>query len=139
MGINIPDMVQIIKEHGLIPIPIDYDLNTMHPKDTNDIKLAINDKVIFCTLFFKQTKCVLFAYLFGIIYDISEIATYCRERNIDVLEDCAQSFCGPARFTGNSNATLTMFSFGAIKIQTSIYGGVNIIRDEPLYDKMRAV
>jgi len=30
-GINIGDMIQIIKEHGLIPIPIDLDPYTMAP------------------------------------------------------------------------------------------------------------
>lgn len=36
-----------------------------------------------------QTKCVLFAYLFGIVYDITEIAKYLKERKIDVIEDVA--------------------------------------------------
>jgi len=45
MGINIPDMVQIIKEHGLIPIPIEYDIETMTPNSMDDVKNAINDKV----------------------------------------------------------------------------------------------
>ena len=44
-GINIPDMVQIIKEHGLVPVPIDYDLETMNPKSFDDVKAAITDKV----------------------------------------------------------------------------------------------
>ncbi len=39
-----------------------------------------------------QTKCVLFAYLFGIVYDISEISAFLKEKNIDVIEDVAQSF-----------------------------------------------
>jgi hypothetical protein len=47
MGINIPDMVQIIKEHGLVPIPVDYNLDTMHPKSFDDVRSAITDKVIF--------------------------------------------------------------------------------------------
>ena len=58
----------------------------------------------------------MFAYLFGIRYDITDIAKELRDKNIDVLEDCAQSFCGAKRFTGNKNATMTMFSFGLIKI-----------------------
>ena len=45
MGINIPDMVQIIKEHGLVPIPVDYDLETMNPKSFDDVKAALTDKV----------------------------------------------------------------------------------------------
>jgi perosamine synthetase len=45
MGINIPDMVQIIKEHGLVPVPVDYDIETMSPKSFDEIKEAITDKV----------------------------------------------------------------------------------------------
>jgi dTDP-4-amino-4,6-dideoxygalactose transaminase len=81
----------------------------------------------------------LFAYLFGIRYDISEVAKYCRERNIDVLEDCAQSFQGTARFTGNEHATLTMFSLGMIKIQTTFYGGLSVVRDRELHEKMNSI
>jgi dTDP-4-amino-4,6-dideoxygalactose transaminase len=32
---------------------------------------------------------VLFAYLFGITYDITEIALYLKKRGIDVIEDVA--------------------------------------------------
>jgi len=30
-----------------------------------------------------------------------------------------------------------MFSFGAIKIQTCVYGGVGVIRDEALFNEMK--
>jgi perosamine synthetase len=82
----------------------------------------------------------LFAYLFGITYDITDIALYLKERNIDVIEDVAQSFQGPERFTGNPHARMTMFSLGVIKIQTAIYGGLTIIReDDELFQKMRNI
>ena len=44
-GINIPDMVQIMKEHGLVPVPIDFDIETMKPLRMDDVKDAINEKV----------------------------------------------------------------------------------------------
>lgn len=44
-GINIPDMVQIMKEHSLVPVPVDFDLTTMAPKSFDDVKAAITDKV----------------------------------------------------------------------------------------------
>jgi hypothetical protein len=46
MGINIPDMIRIVKEHGCIPIPVDYDINTMSPTSYDEIKAACNEKVI---------------------------------------------------------------------------------------------
>ena len=60
MGINIPDMVQIIKEHGLIPVPVDYDLETMSPKSIEEIKEAVTDKVRFTNsdvVTFRQNAC----------------------------------------------------------------------------------
>ena len=45
MGINIPDMIQIVKEHHLIPVPVDYDIDTMAPKDLNDVVTLTTDKV----------------------------------------------------------------------------------------------
>lgn len=51
----------------------------------------------------------------------------------------AESFTGP-KDNGTDGATLTMFSFGAIKIQTCIYGGIGVIRDdEKLYNDMKAI
>jgi hypothetical protein len=44
-AINIPDMYQIVKEHGLIPVPFDFDLETMHPKGVEEFKTLINDNV----------------------------------------------------------------------------------------------
>ena len=46
MGVNIPDMIQIIKEHGLIPVPVDYNLDTMSPNNWDDIKNLTTEKVI---------------------------------------------------------------------------------------------
>jgi hypothetical protein len=45
MGVNIPDMIQIIKEHGLIPVPVDFNLDTMTPNNWDDVKNLTTDKV----------------------------------------------------------------------------------------------
>ena len=45
MGVNIPDMIQIIKEHGLIPVPVDYNIDTMQPNNWDDVKALTSDKV----------------------------------------------------------------------------------------------
>lgn len=81
----------------------------------------------------------MFAYLFGVRYDITTILPFFKERGIDTIEDVAESFVGP-QWNGTPGVTLTMFSFGAIKIQTCVYGGVGIIRDdEALYTKMKSI
>jgi dTDP-4-amino-4,6-dideoxygalactose transaminase len=82
----------------------------------------------------------MFAYLFGVRFDISPVVPFLRERNIDIIEDVAESFTGPQDFNGSDGATLTMFSFGAIKIQTCVYGGVGIIRDDDaLFNQMKTI
>jgi dTDP-4-amino-4,6-dideoxygalactose transaminase len=48
-------------------------------------------------------------------FDISPVVPFLKERNIDILEDVAESFTGPKN-NGHPGATITMFSFGAIKI-----------------------
>jgi dTDP-4-amino-4,6-dideoxygalactose transaminase len=64
---------------------------------------------------------MLFTYLFGVKFDITPIIPFLREKGIDIIEDVAESFTGPKNFNGTNGATLTMFSFGAIKIQTCVY------------------
>lgn len=59
---------------------------------------------------------MLFAYLYGIIYDIKPYMPALKEKNIDIIEDVAQSFKGPARFNGTPGSNLTLFSVGLIKI-----------------------
>lgn len=82
---------------------------------------------------------MLFAYLYGVSYDISPVASYLKEKGIDIIEDVAESFTGPKN-TGHPDATITMFSFGAIKVQTCVYGGISIIRDdEKLYNEMKSI
>lgn len=81
----------------------------------------------------------MFAYLYGVSYDITPVSSFLKERGIDILEDVAESFTGPKK-TGHPDATMTMFSFGAIKIQTCIYGGISVVRnDDKLYNEMRNI
>lgn len=44
-AINIPDMVQIVKEHGLVPVPLDLNLDTMAPLSVDLLKEVITPKV----------------------------------------------------------------------------------------------
>lgn len=62
-----------------------------------------------------KTKCVLFAYLFGVKYDLSKYIEHLNEKHIDIIEDVAQSFKGPERFNGTPGVTMSMFSLGNIK------------------------
>lgn len=117
-GINIPDMARIVKEHGLVPVPVDISPDTMEPS-LEQIKAATSEK----------SKAMIFATLLGITYDLEPFSEFLKARNIDIIEDCAQAFKSLDVFRGSSCATMTMFSFGAIKYNTAFYGSVSIIRE----------
>ena len=77
-GINIPDMLRIIKEHGLVAVPVDLDLATLAPS-LDDIKKATSSK----------TKAILFAFIFGATYNIEPYAEFLHSKKIEIIEDCA--------------------------------------------------
>jgi perosamine synthetase len=116
-GVNIPDMLRIIKEHGLVAVPVDLDLATLAPS-LDDIKRATTPK----------TKAILFAFIFGATYNIEPYVEFLHSKNIEIIEDCAQSWRSLEQFRGNKHAMMTMFSFGMIKHNTAFYGAVTIIR-----------
>lgn len=58
----------------------------------------------------------LAAYIFGVRFDPSPYADICEERGIEMLEDYAQTFSGVQESIGHEKATVSMFSFGLIKV-----------------------
>lgn len=44
-AVNIPDMYQIVKEHGLVPVPLEINLDNMAPISFDAIKELVNEKV----------------------------------------------------------------------------------------------
>ena len=44
-AVNIPDMVQIVKEYGLVPVPLDLNIDTMEPISLELLKSVITPKV----------------------------------------------------------------------------------------------
>lgn len=118
-GANIPDMVQIVQEHGCVPVPIDLDMDTFAPP-MDQVKAALSDK----------TVAVIFAQILGITYDLAPYAELLKPKGIDLIEDLAQSFKSAYISNGQPDATITMFSFGLIKHNTAFYGGVSVIRDK---------
>eukprot|EP00475_Leptophrys_vorax_P026478 TRINITY_DN37390_c0_g1_i1.p1 TRINITY_DN37390_c0_g1~~TRINITY_DN37390_c0_g1_i1.p1 ORF type:complete len:448 (+),score=121.79 TRINITY_DN37390_c0_g1_i1:1154-2497(+) len=126
-AVNIPDMVRVIREHKLIPVPIDIDMKSLAP-DLKQLKESINNK----------TVAILIAHIYNRRNDISEaikIAKTARPgRPIPVLEDCAEAFAH--EFTGHPESDLVFFSFGSIKICTAFGGGVVKVADKEIFDKM---
>ena len=123
--ITIPGMVSILEEHGLVPVPVDIDIETMVPS-AESLTSAITSR----------TKAILIAHLFGAITDVDSIGEFAKEHGLLFFEDCAQAYVGNT-YHGHTQADVSMFSFGPIKTATALGGGILWIRDEELCHKLQ--
>lgn len=118
-------MADIVREHGLVPVPVDLDPDTMAP-DMDALERGIRP----------ETRMLVVAHLFGGLCRMERIVEICRRRNILLVEDKAQAF-GSGRRWGNGQSDVAMFSFGTIKTATAGGGAVLRVRDAELANKMR--
>ena len=94
-GINIPDMVQIVNEHGLTIVPVDLDMRTL------EVKPAALNKAIT-----SNTRLIVAAHLFGARMDMGPVFKAVERRDdIRVVEDCAQAFRGITNTPATSAVT----------------------------------
>jgi dTDP-4-amino-4,6-dideoxygalactose transaminase len=126
-AITIRDMVRIVEQHGLLPVPVDLDMQTLNVR-MESLKRARSPR----------TKAVLVAHLFGSRMDLEEVGVFAREHGLLLIEDCAQSFTG-LQHRGHAASDVTMFSFGPIKTSTALGGAILGIRDRSLLARMRAI
>jgi perosamine synthetase len=120
-----PDMVRIIRGHGLRAVPVDIDPETLAPQPWM-LEAALTPR----------TRVVLVAHLFGGRMDLGGVARFARERGLLLVEDCAQAFQGPER-VGDPAADVSMFSFGTLKTSTALGGAVLRVRDREALYRMR--
>jgi perosamine synthetase len=125
-AITIPDMIRIIKHHGLVPVPVDLDPGQMAPGLEN-WRRAITP----------ATRAVLVAHLFGGRIPMEPILDLAGQKKLLVFEDCAQAYAGP-EYQGHPGADASMFSFGTIKNSTALGGALLRVRDPELLARMRA-
>ena len=124
-ALTIPDMWKIVERHGLVPVPVDLDPDTLAP-----------DPEAWAAAASERTRAVVVAHLFGARVALEPIARLARERGWILLEDCAQSFTGDSE-RGDPLADVSMFSFGPIKTATALSGGVLVVRDRLIRERMR--
>ncbi|XP_060069887.1 uncharacterized protein LOC132549917 [Ylistrum balloti] len=124
-AINIPDMVYIVKHHKLKVVPLDVSIETTGPKDELLESLITN-----------KTVAILIAHIYGKWCNIESIIDIAQRKNIDVIEDCAECFCGFEKM-GNPRSDLAMFSFGVIKYSTAFGGALAKVKEEKLYTQMK--
>ena len=125
-AVTIPDMVGIIEEHDLVPVPVDLVIDRMAPS-VESLRRAITP----------ATRAILVAHLFGSRIPLDAILRLAKEHGLLVIEDCAQAFAGEP-YRGDMDADASMFSFGPIKSTTALGGALLRVRDRDLLERMRA-
>jgi dTDP-4-amino-4,6-dideoxygalactose transaminase len=126
-AITIPHIVEIIAAHGLVAVPVDIDLDTLSVSAA-DIERAVTPR----------TKAVLIAHLFGSRMPLDDVASVARAHGLLLIEDCAQANDGSS-YRGHAGSDVTMFSFGSIKRQTALGGGLLSFRDAHLAESVRRI
>ncbi len=78
-AITIPDMLRIIQDHGLVPVPVDVD------PDHLAIDLASLEQGLSA-----RTRAILVAHLFGTRQPLDEVAKFAHRHGLLLIEDCAR-------------------------------------------------
>jgi dTDP-4-amino-4,6-dideoxygalactose transaminase len=125
-AVNIPDMFQILEDHGLVAVPIELNLRTM-AVDQKEWQQRMSSR----------TGLILISHLLGSRNQMDAFFSLAAEHDIPVVEDCAQAFDGHD-YCGDQRALASLFSFGPIKTKSTLGGAVGIIRDPVLRQRIRA-
>jgi perosamine synthetase len=125
-AVTIPDMLRIIQRHGLVPVPVDLDLQQMAP--------TIDQWAHAVT---PAARIILVAHLFGSRMNMEPLLDLARRHRLMVVEDCAQAFAGLG-YQGHPQADASMFSFGSIKSSTALGGAILRVQNRELLARMRA-
>jgi dTDP-4-amino-4,6-dideoxygalactose transaminase len=124
-ALNIPDMAKIVVSHGLRPVPIDLDPETLMPSPAALLRAAST-----------RTRAVLVAHLFGCRSALDDIAALARQRGWLLLEDGAQAYTG-CDTLDQTCADASFFSFGLIKTATALAGALVRVPDSAVLQRMR--
>lgn len=124
-GLTIPDMPRIVRENGMTPVGVDIDLNSIGP-NIEAIRRAITPR----------TRAIVVAHLLGGLVDLSPIYELAQQHDLLLIEDCAQAYSS-RNYRGDPRADVSMFSFGPIKTNTALSGGVLQVRRPKLLQAMQ--
>jgi perosamine synthetase len=126
-ALNVKGMVRVVRDAGLVPVPVDLDLSSMGPS-LEKLRAAITPR----------SRIFVAAHLFGARLNLDPLFALASSNGIITVEDCAQAFNGRA-YPGSPAADLNMFSFGPIKTSTALGGALIRVRDDTLRGRMRAI
>lgn len=126
-AITHPHMLAILELHGLTPVPVDLDPETLAP-------LAEGYEKAFTA----RTRAVLVTHLFGSRAPLGPTLDFCRRHDLPLWEDCAEGFRS-LEDHGEERAQFSMFSFGPLKTSTALGGALVWVRDAELRARMRSL
>jgi dTDP-4-amino-4,6-dideoxygalactose transaminase len=125
-SLTIPHVVQLVRSHGYVPVPLDLDPHTLAPAP-EDVEAAITPR----------TRAIIAAHLFGARMDLRPVAEIADAHGLLLVEDCAQAYAGRS-WQGHACADVSLFSFGTIKTATALGGAMATVRDRDLLFELRA-
>jgi dTDP-4-amino-4,6-dideoxygalactose transaminase len=125
---TIYDVVNMVISAGGRPVFADIDRETCNISAAQ-IRMCVTDR----------TGAVMVTHLHGLACDIEDIAQFCGERQVPLVEDTSQAFGG--RVGGKRLGTFGqagIYSFGMAKNVNSFYGGLVVTGDRALHARLRA-
>lgn len=125
-GVNIQNMADLVRLHGLDPHFVDIAPDTLLPEDGALLDAQARTGAKLC----------LIAHLFGGHSPVEATATL-RTRDVCVIEDLAQGF-SPQALAAEAAGDIALFSFGPIKRRTALGGALGRFRDPGLAARIRA-
>jgi perosamine synthetase len=85
-----------------------------------------------------RTGAVIATHLHGLASGIEELAHFCKQKSVPLIEDAAQAFGGCVNGTAvGSFGDVGIFSFGRVKNVNSFYGGAVVCRDRAVATAIR--
>ena len=124
-AINLPDMVRIVREHDLVPVPVDVYGENLR-LDLASLRRAVSPK----------SRVLVIAHLYGARMTLDDVLLVAQEHNLFVIEDCAQAYAGDA-WRGDTRSQAALFSFGTIKTGTALGGALCRVQSPELLLQMR--
>lgn len=149
--VNIPGMVDVIRHHKLVIVPVDLstneekcltpnansetasnEINALWGIDIAAVRKAVTTK----------TVAILVVHPFGAVLgrsSMTDLQMIANENKLEIWEDCAQCYTGSTISTeesgsnntgymGSKFANASFFSFGPIKTATALGGGLVVLR-----------
>ncbi len=126
-AITIPDIVAIMRSHGLVPVPVDLEPTHLTPS-IESLKRGLQPK----------TRMLVVAHLFGSRFDMAPFIAFANQHDLILIEDRAQAFEGTEDFQAGE-ADLAFYSFGPIKTCTAMGGGLAVAPDAGLLRGMQQI